>query len=767
MGNSGIRKAYKTGRGLIKIRGVCEIEDHKIARDILHYSKRIIVYLILVIAVSFIFDWLFWMVYPSLRSIRFLSNSFSLLTRDSIQVGLEIFVGAISAVLGLIFALYNIGVQLASDRYSEKVSSFIIQEPVTDYFFTFLVFTDLYSLLILLKLHLVQGLPVVSFILASVFVAISLMGILVFKSHYVSSLKPLSLFQRIWRVCLDQFGLVTDHDSYKYKSWSLAVHGRDITNSHLNIFGDLFRDLVRNNNWNDASYAPVILGHILRDYIDIKKLIDKEKGWWFFEKYELVKADDYNYFPIKVNYELQGKGPLHIPKPAESWFEDKTLALLNEMSSYIQKDTSNKLVNRVVEGYTQFLVGKYEEQKGKRPKLIPGAIHDQEFQIFEKGLNSFLSIWQKIDFSKQNNIISLLNGYFVVSEGLIDEWDIDLALKIAESFYVDNQLNTERDFMYRKDIPTFTRDILINYWKRLEVEQTLENQLITPKERFIAEIKEVLIDKRQEIILSNLVKLFDSSDEIITALFKAKDYEYAGQFLKMQYEWISRFFSLNEVDLAELFSDRLRKNIGYFLYLPKSVVVDLEMLEQIEKGFFVSLIKRSKPLFNVYSNIIIILLIIIIDKEGDQNKLFKFFRLPLMWGGLVYLISELDQDFEYVTIFTKYLEKVFRPGAMVNLLTNISEFRPTTNIWWESTRYSPWYMKVLNEMRSKLQTVPYQDSGALSFTTKYEHSSSFIQKLGMWEFTGEERCIEGFVDWLKRREMIEKIINSLKSKKHE
>lgn len=744
-----------------------EIEDHKIARDILRHSKQIIIYLALVSSISFLLDWLFSFVFPHIQLSDWLFQTFALPSQNQIEVILEIFVGAISAVLGLIFAMYTVGVQLASDRYSEKVSGFIIQEPVTDYFFRFLIFTDLYAIIVLLKLYLDEGLPIVSFIFASVLVALSIMGILVFKNHYINSLKPLSLFQRLWRICLDQFQLVTNPRGYKYKSWSLAIHGRNITNRHLNIYADLFRDLARNKNWNDASYGPVILGYILRDYLEIKKFVDKEKGWWFFERYEQVKADDLNMFTIKANYELQGKGPLHIPKASGDWLEDKVIGLLEEMALYIPEDKSGKLAGKITDGYKQFLVGEYKEQRGKRPKLTPGAIQGQEFEIFKKGLESFLLLWKHIDFSKSETATTFINNYFAIAEELLESWDIEKALVIAKSFYDGNGLNYSKEFIYRHDLPAYTRDILLNYWERLEVEQRLEGKIVTPQEKFTAEIKEVLDEKRKTVIVDHLTKLFDNSDQIIKSLYGSKNYEYVGQFVKMQYEWVSRLLYLGDVSIAETFADRIRKNAAYIAYIPRQTVIDLELLEQVEKGFFVSLSERSKPLFEVYAPVAVLILIVIRTKEDDQDKLFRLMKLPVIWGGVAYLVSELEMDFDYVNCLSNALEGSFRKGWMIQILEKVTEIRPVRNIWWETTRYHSWYMNLLNKMRRELNMRPYQEAGALGFSQRYEHPSPFIQELAEWQMMDEEKCMEGFIDWLKQQEEykrqkeIKKLINLL------
>jgi hypothetical protein len=738
-----------------------EKNKHGIAWEILKYSRYIVIYLLFFFTLSSILDWLFWNYYSAIKTQGTHLQNFTLPSKDSLEIGIEIFVGAISAILGLIFALYTVGVQLSNNRYSEKVSDFINQESVSDYFFSFLIFTDIYALLILLKLYFYNQLPIVSFVFSTVFVALSLLGILIFKNHYVNSLKPLNLFQSIWTKCRDQFETATSTNSFRYNSWSLIIHSRNSMNRYLDILGDLFRDLVRNKKWNDSSYAPVILGNILRDYLESKKFIDKERGWWFFEKYEQVKADDLNMYSIKANYELQGRGSLHIPKAAENWVEDKVISLFEEMSLSMTDDNSNKIMNRISNGYKQFLVGDYKEQSGEPPVLIPGAIHLQEFDVFERGLKGFISYGKSIDFSKTDVVINFFNDYFAISEGLMDKWNIEKALDTAKTFYIGDQLNEDRKFFFDKTVPTFTRDILQNYWERLQVEQELEGKIITPLDRFIEEIKDVLDTKRKEIVISYLTLFFDDTDRLMKDLLSQGRFEDMGQFIKMRYEWISRLSHLGDFEIADHFSDRIRTNAVFIYRLPKDIIEKLELLEQIERGFFVSLSKRQKSLYKVYTAAMVLVLIIIRSGETNTDKLYRFIRMPVIWGGIAYLISEADQDFEYITSLTKALEQSFRSGWMVEILENAVELNVTKNIWWESTRYSGWYINTLNELRRRFNLVPDPDSQGMSFRRIYDHPSSFIRSLAEWDLIAEERSMEAYIDWLKKREIVSKLVKVL------
>ncbi len=735
-----------------------EIKRHGILLELLKYSKNLILYLGISIIISLLTDWLFALSLPWLRENSLLTQYFRLPSLDFMGLGLEIFVGAISAILGLIFALYTVGFQLATDRYSEKVTDFINQESVSNYFFGLLVFTDLFSLITLLRLHFFSLAPTSSFLMAGILVIISILGILIFKNHYMNSLKPVNLFRSLWRLCLEQLDFATNIKSYKYTSWNLIIHARDNSNSYLNIFGSLYRDLKRAGNWNDAAFAPLIFGELLRDYSDVKRFINQERGWWFFQSYERVKADDMIMFTIKANFELQSKGPLHIPKSAKDWYENKIYEYLDEMLEDSNKDDTNKLVSNISSAYARILVGDYKQQVDAPPKLIPGAIHNQEFNIFEKGLERFLKLWKKIDFSKETVVTAFINSYFSIAIGILEEWDIKRMSEVAQSFYDDDQLNKTKKFIYFKDLPTFSRSVLIDYWKRLEVEQEIEGKIITPHDKFIKEIQQLIKKKRQEIISKYLTMLFDNSDEIILQLITTGQFDEAGQFIKMQCEWVSRLLYIKENALAESFAPRLMKKAPYLLYLPKTTILDLELLEQAEKGYFVSLIERKKSLFEAYSNIAIIVMLMLRDKEENQDNLVNYFRLPILWGTLAFLVSELDQDPYYICTFVKQLEKTYKEGWMAQIIEAAANLNLTHDIYRETIRYHSWYRTVLNEMAHTLPKIPIREVGEIGFQEGYDHPSKFIQKLGAWELMDEELCMEEFVEWVKKREEIKKLV---------
>ena len=171
-------------------------------------------------------------------------NFFILPERDFLELVLEISIGAISAILGLLFALYAVGFQITTEKYSSKVSDYVNQETVGNYFFKLLVFTDLFAIAVLLRVKLLVIPPSLSFIVAMVLVAICLLGIIVFKNHYILTLKPKNLFERLWSETKENIWLASDQTQYSYNSWSIVQRSRMRTQELLSILKAL-KDLAK------------------------------------------------------------------------------------------------------------------------------------------------------------------------------------------------------------------------------------------------------------------------------------------------------------------------------------------------------------------------------------------------------------------------------------------------------------------------------------------------------------------------------------------
>ncbi len=760
----GVNKSEATRLKRFKIEE--EIEKHKIISEIYRYSKRTLIYLLVSVIVAYGADYLFSFVLKWLTNFNYITDIFSTPNKSFIGDGLTAYISAVSALLGLIFALYAVGFQLTTDRYSEKVTSFISNDKVSSYFFEFLVFTDLFAVIVYVKLITTDSLPLFSFIMATLLVATSFLGIIIFKNHYVEIIKPESMFTQIQSLIWESIDLVATPGRYTKKSWSLATHARKRVRSNIRVAEALYRDLTRNDitrsqNWTDASFAPLVAGYILQGYSGKRRYIDIDKPWWTAQRDERVKSSDLNMYSIKLQHGLKGTGPLIVPQNHTLWFEDQLFGFLVEIEKDISNDNTGYIFMNLSNAYKTALVGNYQRQVDAPPKLLPGAWQNQELEMFDRSFIAFIGLWQKVDISTHKAAANYVNDYFSIISEVIEPWNIELVLSIVDSFYKGDQLNQSDSFLSKGDLPSMSRAILRDYWERLDVEQKLEGRIVTEKGYLLDEVRDLLESKRNDLVDKYLMLAFDDSTKIIESLQKSGKYELMVDFIKMQMEWISHLLYTRQLERANLFSDYVKKACKYLLLVPQQIVEEEELIDQVEKGYFVALMEECKDVFTAYSEAASIVLLIDNWQQREtqnQDGLIRSAKFPLIWGSMAFTLSELRQDSFWVTTFTKHLERMFRPDLLPQLLESVANLQYTKDAYWETTRYMNWERWMFRKIRDEVSEVSEYSAGEIGYGTRFDHPSDFISHLSTMDFVFDNQAKEAYVEWLKRRQVTKGLI---------
>lgn len=747
-----------------------ECKNNKIISEIIKYSKRTLFYLSVVIVISTAVDLLGSYLLDALQGNQYL-HIFLSPSSNALTTGLEIYIGAISAVLGLVFALYAVGFQLSTDKYSERVASFINQERVSSFLFRFLVFTDLFAIAVYLKLITFDHLPVFSFYLATMFVGISLLGVIIFKNHLVEFIKPVSLMSRLSELVTDEIFNVSKPNNYRYKSWNLATQSREKAAKNFQTLTTIYRDLTREdsrngNRWDDAVYAVAFSGQLLKGYARRKRYIELDKQWWASETFEKVKADNLATYELKFQHEIKGTGPLFMPKPDPDWFENRVFEFLGQAEEDIPRDKTHKLFVRLSDAYKEIMVGDKEKQKDAPPRIIPGAWHSQEFSIFDKALKSFQGIRHKIDLNNEDTLGYYLNDYFATVTEVIEPWDYELGLRIARSFYLkDGRLNTDTSFLVNYDLPTVYRGILHDYWQRLEVEQKASGRIVTPQSALIAELTEVFNERLQEKKEEVLKVAFTDTSNFVKELTTAKNMHSALQVIKIQMEWISHLMYSEQGDIADNLIKYMQKTSAYVFVASKDDLLEEEMLEQAEKGYFVAINEEKKRVFEVYARALVLIWRRSTIDEKDPDKVIRTMRQAVIWGAHAYAMSELRQDHFWVSTFTKEMLIHFPQDVLIKIM-ELAADNPagSSDTFWEATRYGVWERSFAAKVQNEVKQVMSDDPFEYGFSTHLDHPSRFIQSMGrgvMDAFLMERRAAESYVEWLKKRQAIGDIIKLL------
>jgi len=750
--------------------------EYSIPLQIVQYSKGTILFLLFAFILSIFFDWGIEKTSLALSHIQagwfqILTNRlafFNLPDRDFLKLVLEISIGAISAILGLIFALYGVGFQIITEKYSSKVSDYVNQETVGNFFFKLLVFTDLFAILTLLRVQLFKLEPSFSFPAVIIMVAICLLGIVVFKNHYILTIKSKNLFERLWSDIRENIRLASDRERYSYNSWSIIQTSRNRTQELLLLLKTLFEDLWQAKNWNDVVYTPTVLSYLLTEYAKRKKFIDKERGWWFPQTQQEIEASDMGSLALKLNFELQGKGPLRIGNPDYLWFENQVFEIVQTVESHIgMDDEKTHLLNYVIDFYQRVLAGDYsKDQYGRYEKTITGLYENQEINAFEKYFDAYLGLYSKV--KTDDDLVAYLNAYFSVGLALIDGFDYSqYQITIKSLVGADGRLTRTREEIARIDLPNVFYNQLLDYWDRLDLEVQCEGRVITPQQLLEKETLEDLRAKEKHYFDKFFDKLCKHEDTILDDLYKKGRHKELAQFLKLRFEWFSRMLYVKKSALAEQYSAIIAQRIIYLLYIPKQILLDSEFWEEIEKLIFSSVIENCQNLFKELTCSLVLLLPIINADEKNIDNIMYRNRLSIIVGGFVYLVSELRQNDKLLTEYVQIIEKAYREGYFIQMLKMLAKPKDIGGldltlklINWESTRYHHWFGNILWEIDQLPKT--YDNVRFYSGMQKVaDHSSKFIRELSYRAFNPEEESAEAFVEWAKKREIVKELITVL------
>lgn len=743
-------------------------QEEGIIFEIIQHSKKLLLNLLLIIILFSLFDYgsYFFLNSFDLKITNFI-NSLSI---GFIELILEISIGAISAILGLIFALYAVGFQITTEKYSSKVSDYINQEIVGNFFFKLLVFTDLFALFTLLKIKFINIYPYFSFPAVIIFVSISFLGILIFKDHYILTLKPKRIFERLWRDLREKIHLVSQRKKRAFKSWSIVQNTRDKSNEFLDLMEFLFDDLLRSKNWNDLIYSPIVLAHILVEYANKKRYIDKERGWWFPRRYEQVKSGDIVSLPIKLDYEIRGTGPLHITTPDFNWFEDRIYKLLEHMTSKIDfiEERDNLILN-IIKAYQIILAGDYVKDRfGRYQKEIHGAYENQETAVFEKFFTGFRELFSKIDFSNDSIMIAYMNTYFAIGLVIVEGFEYEHYRKVIKNLINDKfTLALTREKLENIKLPTIFYNKLLDYYDRLEIEQYCEGDIKTPKDWLEHEVISGSQVEEKELFDNYFKLLIEHQNRILDELHKNKQYKNLALFLKMRLEWFSRLLYIKKLELAEEQARVITNKITYILDIPKNILIEIEFLEAIEKLIFPAILESKSSLFNNLAQSLRLLLSVLNYGESDVDCLIERNRLVLILGGFIYFVSEFEQDQKFLIDYVKTLERAYQPGFFAKLVEMMADPRKLGGlrltlklIQLETARYHHWFVQVLQ----KVDALPKTYGKVRSYVGLQEvadHPSKFIREISYGPSFYEEECINAFVEWVKKQEEIKKLVNLL------
>lgn len=717
--------------------------------------------------------------------------------------------GGLAALLGIIFALYSVGFQTTTEKYSSEVVDYLNSEQVGRFLFKLLTFSTLFSLSNLVVQYAV-GAPVYSlFMFTSLLVAISILGILIFKDDYVTKLKPKQVFQRLQKENMEAVRTANLYDNPLVKSlqldsrnniqsfkiylnsinsWSIVQTSFLHTQKRLKIYETLYRDLVREGKYEDASYGIIGLGYFLAEYISVKHFIETEFAWWFPKYQELVKADNPSIIPMKLNYESHGIGRLGVSKNNYSWLEDRILAFFKKIQEDSEQISNSAIANALITAYETILYGSYSKTRKGYEKFLLGVFENQDFDLTEKTLQQFVELGYLVNETEEcrgNYVNAFGQIKTVVTDGFskrhfpgkLNDWRPEFKKRIASLIENKTLVLSRGDITSWKE-PRYFNALITDVFDRLEVEQQVEGEVVTPQKWLVKKTLELAkteeqnqIDKARNFLVESSIKLIKDDS---TGFYK--DY-FAGVLLST----LSQLIDQNRWDeLTKIIDEKGSVILDALNHVESDIFIDTELREPIEIGVFRSLVKRNKTAYWFYLRLFFLAQIHLATSVDKQNngEVLMVLRRPLMLGALSYLVSELDQDMSYVQWFTLLAERIYPNVSLAEFYDKAVSFRKNSSLYYmnliyeEANRYRHYYRYVINSISDL--PVDYVTSGSvpwgISSTKTVKHPSEFIRKMASFTFSDMEECSDGYVEWLKEREKLKKkqyllkLINLLKSK---
>ena len=729
-------------------------KEDKIAWEILGNSRSILKRLLALCFLSSVIDYCCLLLLIYLQRYGFIQNIPG--AGSTVRTFLGIVIGALSAILGVIVALYVVGIQL-QQKYSPKVADYINQEPVINYFFELLVLADTFSIFLFLRTGLYVSPPLFSIPFIEIpLLILSLVGILVMKSHYTRALKPRNLVDRISKELKKNVELISNRNSSLFESWSVVTRCREQAQSLLVILDDLRKDLSADARPGDIAYMPFPIAFVMNFYTSRSHFIDRERGWWFPAKLNEVQYGDSTTTTMKLNYELRGLGPLRTTTSNLTWFSDEIRKLLRKITT----DAANRdAILNTIYAYETILYGQHNKDKyGHYKKDRFGAFERQEMQIFEDFFTDFCNLFEKVDMSNHDEYAAYLNTFFYVGTALINGFDYktDEFEKLRKTLIGPNQkIAIKKKMILDMDIPTIFKNTLIDYFDKLEVEQICEGRVVTPKEWAENEILEIIKDAEREYYKKYFGMLVTHHNKMLAYL--QGDAEKYYEVFKIKFAWISRCLFVEKSEYAEEYSDKLLNfNTSSLPSITKETIEQKELIEEIEKTIFPAVLEQKRNLSKKLSGIIIFFLKTLSGdpKNPDPEALYTKLRLIVILGGFIYLVSEFEQKKEMLADYAELLENSFSREQLVVLLKLLEDPGSFGGknlalrlIDREISRYHHWFGRVAQ----KIGALPKTYGEVLFYSGLQEvadHPSKFIREISHGFFPYEEKCIKKFIEYM-------------------
>lgn len=659
-------------------------------------------------------------------------------------------VGALTALLAIVFAATSTGFQISASRYSSDVSQFVVENDEFRQLMRIFLVSDIFALTTLVGFNLLSANAYLAVLLTYLLAVLMVVYVVRFSAHLFTLYKPRRIFDGLSRTIDKQIAVASATD-FRARSWSLSTVSRKNAKKHVDLIEELYTTLFRSGDYNDSYHIAAPLSYLLKKFSGKAHLIhDSDRPWWGDETEEIVTYDNATMADIKSNFEIKSEGRLTMQSRDFNWFENKLLSLYRQAAKDAVENGADIQFGTICYIYGNAFYGDFRQDKG--------AWQYANLSIAQGLIDGFLGI----DISKlsSRNMSAWLNTFFSLSISIVrNEEREDFDKAITDSYHFA-AMNRPFDHILRTQTGIYYEALSL-YAKRIAVEIAVEGKVITPFEEYRDEIKDDVHKQVDKFVSTNFIQFVDMSDKVARRAYELEDNDLLASILWIQYRWMNNSFYHDKFERAQIVNIAAHENLKYLIHLPKESMKSVEMIEEIEKAFFTSVLEKQKDCYETSLMAVMLLRTLKHPEQNDETGVIRSAKRLYAHAEFVFYASEYYRDNYYINKFMELNNTNLKVSIYKYLL--IAGSFDTQDKYWETQTFHRWFQALEHKMKENLNEIRDPSDGGWGYSSIYDHPSPYIQKLGRNEHGGAIELYgdSDFNDWLEARNALSELLKEI------
>lgn len=162
-------------------------------------------------------------------------------------------VGALTALLAIVFAAVSTGFQISASKYSSDVSQFVIENDDFRQLTRIFLIAAVFSFTTLIGFTLVGARAYAALLLTYLLALITIVYVVRFSFYLFMLYKPRTIFSGLSTAIEDQIDTAANTD-FRSKSWNLLTQARTKAQQHLVLLEELYSILIKREEYEDGYF---------------------------------------------------------------------------------------------------------------------------------------------------------------------------------------------------------------------------------------------------------------------------------------------------------------------------------------------------------------------------------------------------------------------------------------------------------------------------------------------------------------------------------